>query len=509
MRTAPVPLALSTVDSAGVDAGERLHTHLRSLRDDPLSANPAGWQVDWAAGPWPVKVYTGAVRTPLDRDTGVGRLLFYSFAVSRVRFDPRGGLPPTPDAPVRVHQGTPLVTRRPIPSGGAMYPTEAYLVSGGRVRHYDPYRHELVDLRRAAAPVAAALPARLAGSRLLVLTDRFAKNVHKYGEFAYRLGAVDVGVAVGRVLRLARAGFDGVEVLTGFDDAALHAALGLAGAEEAPYAVVTLGADAPLVSTAGLPDLDPPSTVQRTTRTVQPVMLAAVHEAAATRCPAPGTRPRPPGAADGRRTALAPALPVDLTDPETLLRRSSNGARFTGEPMTAGQLSTVLRAAALASAGLRSAGGDLDDADITLRCAVHRVGGTRPGWYAYLPARHELVLLTESDASAADLQDALFSASLNIELAACTVHVAGWLDHRSRGAGVRGYREQQLAVGVAVEALTTAAEAAGAGSHPVLGFDARAVDDRYGLLDGRGALAQVSIGLVRPDPSWEVTVLPR
>jgi hypothetical protein len=90
------------------------------------------------------------------------------------------------------------------------------------------------------------------------------------------------------------------------------------------------------------------------------------------------------------------------------------------------------------------------------------------------------------------------------------VHPAADRDFRLAGRGVRGYREQQLGVGVAVEAVTLAAAAAGLGSHPLLGFDVARLDRRYGLAGGsRSVLAQVCVGAVRPDPNWEVSVMPR
>jgi SagB-type dehydrogenase family enzyme len=508
MRTAPVSLTESEI-----------HHHLATLRENPLAANPDGWHVDWADGPWPIKVHADGRRVPaaaggLDRLAG---LLFHTFGVSRVRFDPRGGLPPTPERPVPTHHGPRFVTRRPIPSGGAMYPTEAYVLLPGRreAYHYDPYRHELVDLRL-PCPIrrlCAALGADAVPSVVLVLANRFWKDFYKYGDFAFRLGAVDVGVALGRAVRVARSEFGAVEVHTGFADSELNELIGVDGTGESAYAVVAFGPPAaePTEPIGPADGLGRPAVLERSRLIKRSELFDAVHAAS---CAQPAGQPLPadqPGPGTDVVGLPAPQA-VDLTDRSTMLRRTSNGMLFNGDQATATELAAVLRHAADALAGLRSAGGDRAPGDVELHCAVHRTTGIPPGWYRYRPNTHDLVAVGagRADGSARALQDALFAESVNLELAAFTVHVTGWRDHRPRGRGTRGYREQQLVVGVAVEAVTLAAAAVGLGSHPVLGFDVTVVDPAYGLpVLGRGAHAQVSVGAVRPDPNWEIAVMPR
>ncbi|HEY0639634.1 MAG TPA: SagB/ThcOx family dehydrogenase, partial [Pseudonocardiaceae bacterium] len=236
MRTLSAPARNLTADDDAV------RTHLAGLRLDPRSANPPGWRVDWEDGPWPVTVRAGGARLPLRGGSGdplmdrVDRLLRGTFALGRVRFDPRGGLPATPEDPLPRHRGPRVTARRPIPSGGSMYPTEAYLLLAGpdRLCHHDPYRHELLDLGHPApsAAVWAAVGDGPPAPALLVLTHRFWKNFYKYGEFAYRLGAVDVGVALGRALRLGAAAFGRARLYPDLDDDALAACLGVDPADE-------------------------------------------------------------------------------------------------------------------------------------------------------------------------------------------------------------------------------------------------------------------------------------
>jgi SagB-type dehydrogenase family enzyme len=464
MRTAPVPVTAADAEL---------------LRTDPRAANPAGWRVDWADGPWPVKVLDGGVRRPADG--WLGRLLFHTFAVSRVRADAHGGMAATPGRPAPAGHASPVMLRRPVPSGGSMYPAEVY-VAGDGVHHYDPYRHELVDLGRRADP---GLPAVC-----LVLTHRFWKNFYKYGDFAYRLGAVDVGVALGRVLRLA-----GTATLwTAFDDERIEAALGLDGEDEAAYAVVALPTATPPPAAASRP----PEVLERSRHIRRSARFDALHRAA--RIPAAAREPSAAPAPSGPGTPLPQPSPTGPGLPD-MLSRTCAGARFDGRPAGEHALADVLHHTA-AALDLPIARG------LSLYVAVHRVTGVPGGWYRYRPDRHDLLPAGHGHdgGTGRALQEALFAASLNIELAAFTVHIAAPAGDRCPS--VRGWREQQMATGIAVEAITVRATAAGLSGHPVLGFDVGRVERAYGLT-GDGIQAQVSVGSARPGLNWEVSVMPR
>nr|ACR48335.1 NosF [Streptomyces actuosus] len=546
---------------------DEAYTYTTGLRLDPRSANPDGWRVDWADGPWPVKVYSGARRLPLRPDgppplAALHRLLHGGFAVSRIRTDPSGGIAATPADP-RPHHGPEVQLRRPVPSGGAMYPTEVYaaLTATGQVCHYDPYRHELTVLAGgdAAARLRAALhlPTEAAPAAVLVLTSRFWKNFYKYGDFATRLGLVDAGVALGRAARLARAEWEHAEVRTVFDDEAVHACLGLDGEEENAWAAVTLGPYLPYRADTGGPDAPPRPALLERSRTVRrsdrfTAFQRAAREDTSTAAPArppedavPATAPGPvpgdagPAAAPGpvhedAVSAAAPrpvpgdAVPVgpvplpapralDLLAAETAARRFSRGRLFTGAEADGEALAGVLGQAAEALRALAGAGADGPAgwaARTRLYCAVHRVRGVPPGWYRYAHELGALLPVGEGTGpgSARRVQEALFAASFNAELAAFTVHPVTPADWRPAG-GPRAYRAQQLAVGAAIEAVTLAAAAEGLSGHAVLGFDVTRIDTAYGLDGGAdtdgGTQAQICVGAVRPDPNWEIAVMPR
>ncbi|MBB5830113.1 nitroreductase family protein [Micromonospora carbonacea] len=488
---------------------ERIPEHLRRLREDPQSVNPPDWRVDYADGPWPVKVHQGGTRVAPEGP--LARVLRGSVAVTAVR-------------------GTRATLRRAVPSGGAMHPTEVYVVCARteRLWHVDPYRMELLAM-------SADRPGRLvrAGLRLspgaalppvvLVLTSRFWKNFYKYGDFSFRLGAVDAGVVLGRVLRLAEAEFGTAWVRTDFVDDALNAALGLDGRDESGYAVVGCGhpeeAGGSGVSAASGPmPSEAPRLRERSRRVkrspVFDLVQASAHVVqAGTQVPpsgparAPAAPDAPPGVTRAGAVALPPSVPVDLNDPRVIVRRRSGGRAFTGRPAELAQLSTVLRHADAAGTLLR------DRADPTvprvrLFVAAHRVRGVPTGWYEHLGDLLAPVGRGLDPQLGPRLQDALFGSGVNAELAAFTVHVVASPAQGCRSA--RHYRTQQLAVGVAMEATVLAATAVDLGNHPFLGFDAPAVDAAYGL-DGQddGAQAQICVGAVRADDEWEVAVRPR
>jgi SagB-type dehydrogenase family enzyme len=513
-----------------------------TLRLDPQSLHEPDRQLDWGQAPWPVKVYEGGCRlglgahAPSDparpRLSPLGKMLFWSLGTVRVRWDVRGALPSTRERPtVTGPLGRRLIQRRAIPSGGAAYPTEAYVVGNDESRavsgayHYDAYRHELVDLAHPAPMTALRRALGLSSGTdwaplVLVLTNRFSKNAFKYGDFAYRLGSVDVGVALGRVARMGRALFDAVEIRLDFPDADLNALLGIDGAEESAYAVVALGppvkARAEDTTAAGALR-NPPAVRDRAASVPRSARFDAMH-AAASRPLAPCSRraPEPPGGdasepALGELRQLPAPLSVDLLDSAVLGGRTSNGHLFTGAPVGAGALATVLECASSVFSMLLACCVDALGPGPGLLCAVQRVPGVAPGWYRYVPAAHALTPVGAGPSAGCGqlLQEALHAGIVNIELAAFTVHFTAPLDFRRSDRLVRDYRVQHMLVGAAVEATTVASRAVRLGSHPLLGFDARVVDDAYGLGgSGWGVQVEVCVGDARSGPWLEGRVLP-
>jgi SagB-type dehydrogenase family enzyme len=146
--------------------------------------------------------------------------------------------------------GTPQ-SLRAVPSGGALYPLELYVVSH-RVEalepalyHYEPLRHVLELLRPLESPAEAELspyPEPLVESAAVVaMTAMFWRSRFKYGARAYRFALMEAG-HVGQNLLLAAAalGLDAVP-LGGFFDREVDAFLGVDGIYEASLYLVPLG----------------------------------------------------------------------------------------------------------------------------------------------------------------------------------------------------------------------------------------------------------------------------
>jgi len=140
---------------------------------------------------------------------------------------------------------------RTVPSGGALYPLELYVVSHRvdglelALYHYDPLRHGLELLRPLDAPAGAELSPYaepLADSAAVVaITAMFWRSRFKYGARAYRFALLEAG-HVGQNLLLAAAalGLDAVP-LGGFFDRNADAFLGVDGIYEATLYLVPLG----------------------------------------------------------------------------------------------------------------------------------------------------------------------------------------------------------------------------------------------------------------------------
>jgi len=140
---------------------------------------------------------------------------------------------------------------RTVPSGGALYPLELYVVSH-RVEglelalyHYDPLRHCLELLTPLGAPVGAELSpygtVLSESAAIVAVTAMFWRSRFKYGARAYRFALMEAG-HIGQNLLLAAAalGLDAVP-LGGFYDRAVDAVLGIDGIFEATLYLVPVG----------------------------------------------------------------------------------------------------------------------------------------------------------------------------------------------------------------------------------------------------------------------------
>ena len=151
-----------------------------------------------------------------------------------------------------------IQTFRAVPSGGALYPLELYLVPlrplselGQGLYHFNVKNNTLEQLSpHDQAPALQELtmshqPANLQhilgeGSLAIVFTAMFSRTIGKYGQRGYRYLMFEAGHAMQNLLLAAGAsGYKAFESAA-FDDDRLSDLLGIHGVEEAPlyYAVI-------------------------------------------------------------------------------------------------------------------------------------------------------------------------------------------------------------------------------------------------------------------------------
>jgi SagB-type dehydrogenase family enzyme len=141
---------------------------------------------------------------------------------------------------------------RPVPSGGALYPLELYVLAldveriEPSVVHYNPFRHRLETLGTldpARAGEALVDPALVEGAAaLIVVTAMFWRSRFKYGARGYRFALLEAGHVV-QNLALAAAVLELPALpVGGFYDRRLDALVGADGLDEASlYALLLAG----------------------------------------------------------------------------------------------------------------------------------------------------------------------------------------------------------------------------------------------------------------------------
>jgi SagB-type dehydrogenase family enzyme len=146
---------------------------------------------------------------------------------------------------------SPGLLRRPVPSGGALYPLDLYVLAlavegiDPSVLHYNPFRHRLEVLGPLdAGGVSAALvdPALVEGAgALVVVTAMFWRARFKYGVRGYRFALLEAGhVVQNAVLAATALGLPALP-LGGFYDRRLDELVGADGLDEASVYALLLG----------------------------------------------------------------------------------------------------------------------------------------------------------------------------------------------------------------------------------------------------------------------------
>ncbi|GAA2924002.1 SagB family peptide dehydrogenase [Streptomyces enissocaesilis] len=421
--------------------GEATRRFLAAVRD-PLAA-----LADSSSAPPRYKHYPDAERTRLPqagRNAWKGELLYHLLGLTRLDWQYRDNTMPT------AVPGTGVVrVARPVPSGGALYPIEAYLADDTALHHYDAVHHTLESLRDGdhRKPLLPATEAE--AEAVLVLTAVFWRNGFKYRDFSYRLQCQEVGALCAQALVLAKRLHLSASVHLEFDGERTDALVGLDHEAESALAVLVFRSTAARPVPGTPPDLGRP--VARPAQAPTPVTrllphLAALH--AAGRRPRPAPRPpaqENPPTPTGRVLRLPRVNPPDLD--QGIAHRASPLHGYQAHPLTLEDLARILTAALPDGPAMTGMG-----------LFARNITGVTPGLYHYDPDRN-LITGTGRD----DLDTGLFTAPTVHALrdaAAVLIPIGAPLLHAAT-CGDTGYRLLQAETGMRVHRASLAAAALG------------------------------------------------
>ncbi|MBA4495319.1 SagB family peptide dehydrogenase [Paenactinomyces guangxiensis] len=515
-----------------------LDVFLHNLHFDTDKMTPTG-EVDWKDAPLAYKLYRRLPVFPLSPEVPlalegrkvpakpdvdeIGHLLWYVFGLTQL-CQSAFALNSTEEK-----EGLMQWNRRFVPSGGALYPNELYVylkmedLPAG-VYHYDVAHHRLVLLREGNFD---SYLARVLGNRCDVsacfgavfVSTLFWKNFFKYNNFSYRLQGLDAGVLIGQLLEAAkRFGFTSV-VYFQFLDRAVNHLLGLSEQEESVYGVIPLSVK-PAISwfidrnddngTVCADELCRELTaVQhdhyvRSLRVMEYPVLIQMNEASRLE----STRSfRPIGMensvnCEGQRLALPRVNRLSYDLASACRKRFSPGMDFVLHNVSQPQLATLLQEAT-ASFSYQN---DLDGTQekpvsrVSLYGCLYNIEGIPDGAYHYDDTDHALRRIRLGD-QRPSLQQGMSLHNVNLFQVPLCLHVAGKRDHLKTKLGYRGYRIQQMEVGMLVQRLLLAASALGMGGHPLLGFDASSCDEIYQMApQAKTSLIQIPVGPYRLPP---------
>lgn len=413
-------------------------------------------------------VNTSRIALPEDDSLFVGYLLRRLLGVIRISWDY-----------AEQTRETRVMERRPVPSGGARYPIEAYVADGGKLYHYDPAHHELELVRTEDGAPAGHQP-----ELVIVLTAVFWRTGVRYGDFAYRLQCQETGALAAQAFVIAaEAGYSCV-LHQCFDGSAMERVLGLDTEAEGAMAVLSLSRGSGqehhgdlvpgIGETAKRPTAHAGS--QPSVARSLPYLLALHH------APRAGTGVLPPRADSSGEEVVPLPEPKPVRLYAEIAARVSAPAGFAPSPIGADQLVELLSAATQGYAS------DLPDttagpATCDLYVVVLRVDGIPRGSYRY---HRGLVPVGPWNVRARPIAGRLPAPLLALGEAAAVVLPVGDPLGGIEYLGDPWYRIQQIEAGLIVHRTTLAAAA--------LGLQARIHSDF--------CTPQTDAALGLSDPSW-------
>ena len=420
----------------------------------------------------------------------LGRLLHYSAGITK-----------------RIRHSHGEMLFRAAACTGALYHIDLYLVCGNLpeleagVYHFGVHDFALRQLRRGdfrdvLAQATAGDSAIEGATATLICTSTFWRNSWKYQARTYRHCFWDSGTILANLLTMTAAHRLPARVVCGFVDDLVNRLLGLDPQREAALALIALGQNGPI---GQAPKVEPLAlqTTPLSRSEVDYPPIRAVHEASSLREEAQvaawqgaaivAPLPPPLGRLFPLRWLSKEETPPDSVE-EVILRRGSS-RRFAHEPISLGQLSTVLSSIGAITADFTKLGDRLlNDAYII----VNDVEGLPCGSYVYHPNESALELLREGE-----FRDEAGHLGLDQTLpadASANVFFLTDLAPILERFGNRGYRVAQLEAAINGGRLYLANYALGLGSTGLTFYDDDVTDFFSPHAEGKSAMFLVALG---------------
>ena len=418
----------------------------------------------------------------------------------------------------QAHPGFKDILRRPVPSGGALFPCECYVFVGpgqhipAGMYHYDVAHHALDVLRQVNAIDAVieclACPEQVKASYVLAFSCFFWKDGCKYDAFSYRLQSFDLGTVVAQYTEILNTVSVPTQVHYQFLDQRLNALLGLDYLHESVYAVVTMNDN----------DLDRHNAVPSSTGTVssdtgnnKPMPTAPQLESIA-RWPLPVSVHRASLNDNREDFRVLHSLPAITAPPSIashilpMVHEDMNLASWRQRHSTSGRFIPVaiseLQLARLLKASSQGYQNDIDGRmgtiqHVLLYCIVNRVQNIPPGVYYYNAALHTLELVVAGDVRA-ELQQAKRASNYNMYDVSVCLFPVGNYDAGFLAYGDRWYRMQNMEAGIMVQRLYLTTSMLKIGCRASLGFKEQQTNTLLQLPDGLRALIMLMIAPESP-----------
>ena len=410
-----------------------------------------------------------------------------------------------------------ILVRRVLPSGGACYPNDIYLSFGedwgpllsGYIWVYMPQHHAL------ASHSANNLPTIDLDQVSISLVTILSRTAFKYREFAYRLTAVDTGVLLGRLIGTSKEFCSSLYV----DLSPQVSQIDIIDPEEILSANVLVNLNTEYDKVESFLDSGPEVLRVETS-------LRKRHKAISSGQPSIFTDLYPILMRDTEKVSKKKTITEWLKsdehcEPQTsvekniignnantqkradysiamLDQRRSNIDKFTGKACPLLALNSCVENADALVSQLSMLDSSNFTCDVEFMATALNVQSICKGTLSYNRSKSRFHCLQKGNIEQA-IQKGMLIQSSDITSSCFIIHVVTRFNWKSKSLNLRQYRNSQMLVGAAIDAISMTAVNLGLSSHTFLGFSAPAVARFYGINTDENAkvTAQICVGYAK------------